>query len=342
MIGTFFGGVLGGLESLFGWLLEASWQASVLAALVLLLQWALRGRLNPRWHHALWLLVVARLLLPVLPESALSLFQFAPSPPPIVAKTITEPLFAPVPASLPVTPIAPVELPVSPVHPLSAFTLLALVWLAGALALLLLTWQVNRRFARHVAAAPAITDRRLQALAENARRELGIHRRLRIIESAQVRSPAIMGLFFPTVILPVDVRARFTDDELRFIFLHEFAHLKRGDLFLQWLIALLQIVHWFNPVLWYAFRRMRIDREPATDALVLSRTGEAQKESYGHVLVKLLEHYHARHALPTLVGILEDKDQFKRRFTLIARFTRGAYGWSLLGVVLLASLPFFA
>ncbi len=332
MIGFSFGGVLGALESLFGWLLEASWQASVLAVLVLLLQGALHGRLNPRWHHALWLLVVARLLLPVLPESALSLFQFAPPPPPVVAATMTEPLFAPVPMPLPVPPTAPAEPLHSPLHPLSAFTLLALVWLAGALGLLLLTWQVNRRFARHVAAAPAITDPRLLALAENARRELGIHHRLRIIESAQVRSPAIMGLFFPTLILPVDVRARFTDDELRFIFLHEFAHLKRGDLFLQWLIALLQIVHWFNPVLWHAFRRMRIDREPATDALVLSRAGEAQKESYGHVLVKLLEHYHTRHALPTLVGILEDKDQFKRRFTLIARFTRGAYGWSIFGV----------
>ncbi|MCE0523116.1 MAG: hypothetical protein LV480_09420 [Methylacidiphilales bacterium] len=54
------------LESVFGWLLEASWQASVLVLLVLLLQWTLRGRLNPRWHHALWLLVVLRLVLPLI------------------------------------------------------------------------------------------------------------------------------------------------------------------------------------------------------------------------------------------------------------------------------------
>src|SRR5271156_2296012 len=56
------------------------------------------------------------------------------------------------------------------------------------------------------------------------------------------------------------------------------------------------------------------------------------------MLVKLLEHFNQRHALPTLVGILEDKDQFKRRFSLIARFTRGAYGWSLLGVLLIGVL----
>ncbi len=173
-------------------------------------------------------------------------------------------------------------------------------------------------------------------IAAAAQAELGLHRSLRLIESAHVQGPAIMGLVHPTLILPQNVRAKFTDAELRFIFLHEFAHLKRGDLILQWLVAILQILHWFNPVLWYAFRRMRADREPATDALVLSRTGEA--EQYGHVLIKLLEHYHQRHALPTLVGILEDKDQFKRRFTLIGQFTRGAYGWSLLGVLLLVAL----
>ena len=331
MIATF----LGGLESVFSWLLAASWQASVLAVLVLVLQAALRGRLNPRWHHALWLLVVARLLLPALPESALSLFQFAPEPPAAMTQSITEPIFA----ALPPTNVATVTDPApSASYPYSAFTVLALLWLVGALLLLFVTWQVNHRFARHVTAAPAVNDPRLLDLAATARRELGIHRSLRIIESARVQSPAVMGLFRPTLILPSGVRTHFTDEELRFIFLHEFAHLKRGDLVLQWLVAVLQSLHWFNPVLWYAFRRLRADREPATDALVLSRTGEAQKESYGQVLVKLLEHYHTRHSLPTLVGILEDKNQFKRRFTLIARFSRGAYGWSLLGAILVALL----
>jgi len=327
------------LESAFAWMVEASWQASVLAALVLLLQWALRGRLNPRWHHALWLLVVARLILPIQPESALSLFQFAPAPPPAIEQTMTEPIFSTAPMMAEGT-VASTPTPPHLQYPFSAFTIVALVWLAVALGLLLLTWFVNLRYARHVLTAPAITEPRLLQLAEAARQEIGLHRGLRMIESTQVQSPAIMGLLRPTLILPKDVRGRFDDEELRFIFLHEFAHLKRGDLVLQWLVALLQILHWFNPMLWYAFRRMRADREPATDALVLSCTGEAQKESYGQVLVKLLEHYHTRHALPTLVGILEDKDQFKRRFSLIARFAGGAYGWSLLGVMLIGILAF--
>ena len=322
------------LEALFDWLLAASWQASVLALLVLGLQRVLRGRLNPRWRYALWLLVLARLVLPALPESALSLFQFAPPPPAALEVSVTEPLF--IQAPIPVSQTAPDF--IEPTYPFSVYTLLALVWLAGALLLLFLTWQVNKRFARQVADSPEIADPELRKLFAAAKNELGLRRSIRLIENGQVQSPAIMGLFQPTLLLPADVRGKFDATELRLIFLHELAHLKRGDVIAQGLIALLQILHWFNPVLRYAFRRMRIDREPATDALVLSRAGEGEKERYGLMLIKLLEHFNQRHSLPTLVGILEDKDQFKRRFSLIARFTRGAYGWSLLGVLLIGVL----
>lgn len=330
---------LQGLESVFGWLLEASWQASVLALLVLFLQRALGARLNPRWRYALWLLVLLRLVLPVLPESALSLFQFAPQPPAAFTAPVIEPLFASESHLPPSTAIPAVVSPSSEPHPpLSLYSLLAIGWLVGALGLLFLTWEANRRFVRQIRNSPEIADPELLRLFDGARAELGIGRSIRLIENGHVQSPAIMGLFSPTLLLPTNVLAKFDEMELRLIFLHELAHLKRGDVIVQGIIALLQIIHWFNPVLWYAFRRMRADREPATDALVLSRAGEDEKERYGLMLIKLFEHFNQRHSLPTLVGILEDKDQFKRRFSLIARFTRGAYGWSMLSIVLIVVL----
>ncbi|MCL5096957.1 MAG: M56 family metallopeptidase [Candidatus Omnitrophica bacterium] len=60
------------------WLWRASWQASVLVLLVLLTQWVFRARLTPQWRHALWWLVVIRLILPVAPESPWSIFNLAP------------------------------------------------------------------------------------------------------------------------------------------------------------------------------------------------------------------------------------------------------------------------
>src|SRR5690242_112687 len=59
-----------------GWLLRASFEASLVAVLVVLAQFALRKRVSARWRYNLWLLVLARLALPVFPESRLSPFNW--------------------------------------------------------------------------------------------------------------------------------------------------------------------------------------------------------------------------------------------------------------------------
>lgn len=264
------------LEQFFGWLLTASWQASALAIIVLMLQWALRRQLNPRWRYALWLLVLMRLVLPVQPESALSLFRFTPTPPAVVTMSMTQPIFETQPTSIESVANAS---PVQPRAKFSVYSILSLVWLAGVVGLGALTGEANRRFARQVSASPAITDSGVLDIFASARAELPIRQQIRLVESSHITSPAIMGLVRPTLLLPIDVQKTFDPDELRLIFLHELAHLKRGDVIVQSLIAVLQVLHWFNPLLWFAFQRMRADREPAADALVLSRAGENEKSA---------------------------------------------------------------
>ncbi|MCX7015547.1 MAG: hypothetical protein NTW86_23840 [Candidatus Sumerlaeota bacterium] len=68
--------ILEGLPNAFAWVVRASAQAGVMIALAL--TWALRERLAPRWRHALWLLVLARLALPWTPESRVSVFNWLP------------------------------------------------------------------------------------------------------------------------------------------------------------------------------------------------------------------------------------------------------------------------
>ena len=52
---------------LLAWVLRTTWEASLLVALVLAAQWALKGKVSNRWRYNLWFLVVARLLLPAPP-----------------------------------------------------------------------------------------------------------------------------------------------------------------------------------------------------------------------------------------------------------------------------------
>ena len=67
--------VLDAFVSFGGAVVRASWQASVLAALVLAAQYALRGRVAARWLYLMWGLVLLRLALPAVPASPVSVFN---------------------------------------------------------------------------------------------------------------------------------------------------------------------------------------------------------------------------------------------------------------------------
>ncbi|MBI2948866.1 MAG: M56 family metallopeptidase [Verrucomicrobia bacterium] len=141
---------------------------------------------------------------------------------------------------------------------------------------------------------------------------------LTVIETPEVKSPALYGFVRPRLVLPQGTLAAFTRQELHYIFLHELAHVKRCDMAVNWLISGLRVLHWFNPILWFGFRRMAADREVAADALALSRAPDGDPQPYGQTIIKLLESFTRPAVLPGLVGILEDKQQMKRRIAMIA------------------------
>jgi bla regulator protein BlaR1 len=132
--------------------------------------------------------------------------------------------------------------------------------------------------------------------------------------------PALMGFIRPWLLLPEGMLEKFTPEELRFVFLHELAHLKRRDIAVNWLMTFLLILHWFNPLVWFAFARMRADRELACDALALSYANEREAKPYGQTILKLLDCFTRPAAVAGLVGILERPQQMKRRIAMIAQF----------------------
>jgi len=149
-----------------------------------------------------------------------------------------------------------------------------------------------------------------------------------------VESPAVYGLWRKRLLLPDGIFERFSTDELRCIFLRELAHIKRGDLAVNWLVAALRVLHWFNPVLWLAWARMRADRELATDALALAHVRQSDHASYGETILKVLEGLTGEKALPGLVGIVENKAQLKERLAAIVRPGKH-WRWAALAVTAL-------
>ncbi|MGE3312372.1 MAG: M56 family metallopeptidase [Limisphaerales bacterium] len=347
------------------WLVRSSWQAAVLAGLVVLTQWMLGRRLTAAWRYRLWLLVVVRLMLPIQapsPTSVHNLARLAARPAPDGFATTASPPSAPAPdlpspspgiatwdglaqfrdshestadpvsgATSSASAVGGDSRPAAPASsatvsgrraPMSFSAWLGWIWLAGAMCLGLRIVVQNLRFTmrlrRDGTPVPASVTERLEA----CRALLRVRTPIRAIETDQVQSPAVYGLFHPTLLLPRGLATEFSADQLRFVLLHEVAHVKRGDTVMTWVSAVLQALHWFNPVVWMAFSRMRTDRELACDALVMASGRDEEAAGYGETILRLLEMMNRGNALPGLVGILEDKQRIRERIRGIASFRR--------------------
>jgi beta-lactamase regulating signal transducer with metallopeptidase domain len=327
-------------------LLKASWQAAVLILLVLAAQWAFGRRLNPRWRYGLWLLVLIRLALPWTIPSSASVFNLltlsgassslvgwraaaaGPSSPAGQATAVahTEPLdYEPALQSAP-----------APRLSTSARWLLGL-WLAGASALTAGLWVTHVRLSRRVARRRPLTDAALLDLLENCKQEMGVQVPVTLVETGEVGSPALFGFVRPRLLLPAGLRQSFSAAELRYVFLHELGHIKRSDILIGWLTTALQILHWFNPLVWLAFHRMRVDRELACDALALAHLRAEENQPYGRTIIKLLETFGRSAWAPSLAGTVENKNQLKERISMIAQFKKTNHGLAL-AVALFAGL----
>ena len=329
---------LGYLERFTQWLAQTSWEAAWIVLAILLVRFCFRKSLPAYWRYALWLVVVVRLLLPGLPQIPLRTSGFA------MERGVT-PVWAErwVAAALETDAVTPPAAPPLPqMHPAQARTFsvsmkrgLALLWLLGATGFGAVAFLQVRRFGRAVRRAPVCKDAAVLACAQAAAEQMSIpppmRQRMRILETSHVSTPAMMGLLRPVLLLPEGLPQRFTPEELRMVFLHEFAHLRRKDLWLNPLLLGLQILHWFNPVLWFAFTQMRRDRELACDALVLEQDRVHFKRLYGETLLRLLEDFSPRKStiLPS-VNMMESNRHLKERLARIMQATAGASrSWKL-------------
>jgi beta-lactamase regulating signal transducer with metallopeptidase domain len=161
-------------------------------------------------------------------------------------------------------------------------TWLSRIWLAGSavsfLVLLLgigrLVWISGR--------AERVSDGRWRAMAEAISRERGLRRGVIILQSRHPSMLITWGVVRPRIMLPAGAQT-WPDARIRVVLSHELAHIQRGDWVPQLLAVLLHTAFWFNPLVWIASRRLRLESEQACDDAVL-RSGIDASEYAAHLL----------------------------------------------------------
>ena len=166
------------------------------------------------------------------------------------------------------------------------------IWLTGMLLLLSCVFVRQFRFAVRMRRRSQAVEGPISDLLKECCEELKICRRVRFEAMEGLHSPILFGLFGPRLLVPVGFEKSFSHDEVRAIFFHELAHLKRFDLWWNWFALLLACVHWFNPVVWLVIRRFRSDREFLCDRYAMQHLGHASL--YPATLLKVVEGFTTR------------------------------------------------
>ena len=323
-----------------------SLSGSLAVVVLLLLRPLLRGRVSKRWQYYVWLIAVFRLLLPLSPEASPmgALFRETEAPPAVRAAVPYAPHAASPEAGTAVNPVnpAPPEAPgVS--EPDSGFAALrdpaealALLWLVGALALLLWKGANYRSFSRCVrAGCRTVDDPALLDLLARTGEELGVWRPVELYENPLAASPMLLGLFRPCVVLP---STAVSEEEFRHTVLHELIHYRRRDLLYKWLVQVTVCVHWFNPLVWRMAREIDRACELACDEAVLRLLEPEERRAYGDTLLRALEAGGGYRAARGSVSLGENAEFLKERLTAIMKFKRPSKWTALLSLVLAAAL----
>ena len=142
------------------------------------------------------------------------------------------------------------------------------LWILGAAIVLLRFLREHRRFARSVARFPLAADGLTAEVARESRR-LGLARTPEVRVTDAVLSPMVWSARWrPLLIFPEALIDRLSADERRTLILHELAHVRRRDHRVRYLELVVRIVHWCNPLAWWAIQELRAAEEECCDAWV--------------------------------------------------------------------------
>ncbi|UCD52107.1 MAG: carboxypeptidase regulatory-like domain-containing protein [Phycisphaerales bacterium] len=353
-------------------------QSSLLIVAVLALDLLLRRRVKAVIRYGIWLLVLVKLVLPPSLAAPTSLVYWIGARLPALSSpsaiVVSETPVAPPAVNAPEEPIAraepsvdqrnvsPIEAPaeqpertfapprqaviaaaepVASVPPPPPVTWQAMAFLAWLLVVAVMTLLLIQRafFVRGLVAQSTEAPAAMVDVLDGCRRQMGLSKTVGLRLTSLSTSPSVCGLRKPRILMPQGMVAQLDAPQFKSVVLHELAHVKRGDLWVNLIQALLQIAYFFHPLLWLANLMIRRVREQAVDETVLAAMG-SEAEDYPRTLLNVSKLAFGRPALSLrLIGVVESKKALTARIKhIVSRPFPKSAKLGLAGLVLVATI----
>lgn len=223
------------------------------------------------------------------------------------------------------------------------------IWIVGILAMIIMVIKSSLRLRALEKSALPLQNPEVRRLYHHCMEEMGIRRDIPVYSTAFLKSPIIVGLLKPCIYLPIHLISDYNESDMRYMLLHELQHYKHKDAIASYLMNIAGVVYWFNPLVWYALKEMRNDREVACDTSVLKMLEEDAYEDYGNTLINFAEKVSLT-PFPFTAGLGGNMKQMKRRIINIASYEKptfmkrlkGMTAFMLTAVLLLGLAPFIS
>jgi len=329
--------------------LSLSLAGSIIIAFLFLCKPLYKERLSKKWQYYIWLVVIARLIVPFSFELNIvgGLFneitqRNAPS---IIASepinsvigsgeaNITGvdnevPIITNTPNIQNVVPDLQTTIPEAqtpaPYSQSDIFNVLIsyswLIWIVVAVILFIRKVTIYQSFVNYIKVGRIPLENmadleRFGKLVEQS----NIKRMVGIYTNSLVSSPLLIGFFKPYIVLPT---TDISEVDFKHTIMHELTHYKRGDMFYKWLVQLTICLHWFNPLVYLMGREINNACEFSCDESVIKRLDLQEIKAYGNTLLNALGiggEY--KNALSTIT-LSENKKILGERLNMIKNFRK--------------------
>lgn len=236
---------------------------------------------------------------------------------------------------------------VSRVTPKYINNFLLSVWFIGIITMSILTFYCSSKIRKIKKNSHVIDDSEIIILFEHCKKNIGIKRNILLHRSSLIETPITFGVFKPCVILPDNTTSGFSQNDIRYIFLHELQHYKHKDILINYAMCIFQILYWFHPLVWYALKEMRTDREIACDISVLNMLDEDNYVEYGNTIINFADKILLSSSFTPISDMGGHNKQIKKRILKIASFhaesrwmkIKSNIIFIVIGVIVLGSTP---
>ena len=333
------------LAELFYYVVSLSLMGSILAIGLLIIKRLFRHNLGANWHYYIWFVLIVRLLIPFTPSAPFSVQNFIPHyQQAIELPQLTMPSETDSTTVIQTDNIANitsetlpgpknVQLPlVASAKAWFNWQTSALTWMIGVSAIFFYILLINLWLLFKIKKLPVCDSADILKILQECKSNLKVHSEVSVVYDDSLKSPALFGLFHPKIIISPEIVKNISSEELRYIFLHELSHLKRCDLLVNGLVLVVQVIYWFNPLVWLALSQMKQDCEIACDATALATLKPEDHKKYGQTIISLLELLSEPNWAPGTLGFASKFHA--RRIVMISKNKKTTVKWAIAALAL--------